>query len=447
VTERAFLAFAVASFAVLAFLAGSFVILAQRFPYEPLRSAYVAAKALMQQHRELGNAYATDLWHKAPTARQGVTVIDPERMQPGYTLYSSAHTQAAFLIGPDGKVAHAWSMPYSQVWDRSAATQHPVADNRTYFRDVRLLPNGELLAVYDGVGDALYGYGLIKLDKDSHLVWKYLQHVHHTVDVAPHGNVFILTQAITTDEFAPRKHLKPPRIDDYVVELSPSGTPIREVRVLDALARSDYLRLTDALPGYLGDSGDYLHTNDIEYIDAGIAQRFPFAQPGQVLLSMREPGAIAVLDLNSRRITWAMRGFWVGQHDPDLLPNGHMMLFDNNGHFGAGGRSQVVEFDPINLQVFWRYTGDARRPLESVIRASQQRLANGNTLITESDQGRLLEVSPSGDIVWEFVNPMRAAGADGEMIPIVSSGQRIDPEQLTPEFRQVLETNNGGPQS
>ena len=33
-----------------------------------------------------------------------------------------------------------------------------------------------------------------------------------------------------------------------------------------------------------------------------------------------------------------------------------------------------------------------------------QRLPNGNTLITESDAGRVFEVTEGGDIVWEFVN-------------------------------------------
>ena len=34
-----------------------------------------------------------------------------------------------------------------------------------------------------------------------------------------------------------------------------------------------------------------------------------------------------------------------------------------------------------------------------------QRLANGNTLICSGTQGRVFEVTPSGDIVWEYVNP------------------------------------------
>jgi len=38
------------------------------------------------------------------------------------------------------------------------------------------------------------------------------------------------------------------------------------------------------------------------------------------------------------------------------------------------------------------------------LRGACQRLANGNTLITLSDKGRVLEVTQEGEIVWEFWN-------------------------------------------
>jgi hypothetical protein len=71
------------------------------------------------------------------------------------------------------------------------------------------------------------------------------------------------------------------------------------------------------------------------------------------------------------------------------------------------------------------------------VRASQQRLPNGNTLITEETGGRIFEVTPDREIVWEFVNPVRAEGraeGGGDMIPIVSWAQRIDPASLDPGF-------------
>jgi hypothetical protein len=42
-------------------------------------------------------------------------------------------------------------------------------------------------------------------------------------------------------------------------------------------------------------------------------------------------------------------------------------------------------------------------------------LPNGNTLITESDNGRAFEVTREGEIVWEFLSPHRA-GEDGEFV-------------------------------
>jgi outer membrane protein assembly factor BamB len=148
---------------------------------------------------------------------------------------------------------------------------------------------------------------------------------------------------------------------------------------------------------------------------------------------MRELSAIGLLDLDREVFSWALRGPWLGQHDPDLLPNGNMLLFDNYGHYGAGGISRVIEFNPATLEIVWSYIGDEQRPFYSNLRSDQARLSNGNTLITESDGGRLLEVSRDGDIVWEYVNPVRGGDAN-EFIPVVSSAERIDPGRLDPEF-------------
>ena len=130
--------------------------------------------------------------------------------------------------------------------------------------------------------------------------------------------------------------------------------------------------------------------------------------------------------------TWAARGPWLGQHDPDLLPNGNILLFDNVGHFGEGGHSRVIEFKPNTYEIVWNYTGDDDRPLFSTLRSDQERLPNGNTLITESDGGRLVEVAPDGAI-----NPVRG-GDEGELIPVVSGGQRIEPTRLDPSFLASL---------
>ncbi|MBI5434811.1 MAG: hypothetical protein HZA52_18405 [Planctomycetes bacterium] len=36
-----------------------------------------------------------------------------------------------------------------------------------------------------------------------------------------------------------------------------------------------------------------------------------------------------------------------------------------------------------------------------------QRLANGNTLICAGETGRLVEVTPKGEVAWDFLSPLR----------------------------------------
>jgi hypothetical protein len=120
------------------------------------------------------------------------------------------------------------------------------------------------------------------------------------------------------------------------------------------------------------------------------------------------------------------------------MPNGDILLFDNQGHYGPGGQSRIIEIDPATAAVVWSYVGTAEHPFDCAVRGAQQRLPNGNTLITDEVNGRIFEVFLDGTIVWEFINPVRAEGhraADGRpLIPIVSFAQRIDPQSLDPGF-------------
>ena len=58
---------------------------------------------------------------------------------------------------------------------------------------------------------------------------------------------------------------------------------------------------------------------------------------------------------------------------------------------------------------------------------SCQRLPNGNTLITESENGRALEVTRDKRVVWEFYNPHRA-GARGELVAVLFEMLRLPPD-------------------
>ena len=435
----------VLSIGFLGFIAGSYVVLAKTFPARYVTDAYRGGQALMSKMRDYNDPYPGTLWQPARTTAQGVTVYDPAKSAPGPTLYTTAEGQRAVLVAPTGEILHEWRLPYSEVWDDSAAVANPQPDDLIYYRKAHLYPNGDLLVIYEGVGDTPWGYGLVKMDKDSKLIWKYLDQTHHDFDIAPDGTIYALTHAIEATVVKDWQHLEPPRIDDFLVVLSPEGKELRRISLLDAFLDSPFGRMTNTVAWYA--KGDFFHTNNVDLLPPGSAHWLgPDASDHQVLLSMRELNAIGTLDLETERFSWAQQGPWLGQHDPDLLPNGDILLFDNFGHYGAGGVSRVIEFDPESLEIVWRYEGTDEQPFWSNVRGAQERLANGNTLITESEGGRLLEVDPGGQIVWEFINPVRngpSMGGDGDLVSIVCWGQRIDPASLDPSFRAMIEQHGG----
>ena len=134
------------------------------------------------------------------------------------------------------------------------------------------------------------------MDKDSRLIWKYLANAHHDLDVGPDGNIYLLTHEIRNTIIDQWRHLKPPRIDDFVVVLSPDGQELKKVSVLDALVASPYARLLNTVAWYSKD--DYTHANSVELVDESAAMRLSGKPGRQVLVSMRELGAIGLLDLD-----------------------------------------------------------------------------------------------------------------------------------------------------
>ena len=433
--DRLAASFFLLAMAMLAFASGAFVVLDRSYPYEFLSTAYRAGVAWVEKQTQYLDPLATDLWRAARRPQRGVTIHDANGVYVGYTLHTSGDGAHARLVAMDGTLVHEWRRPFSTVWNEGAAVKQPQPDELIYFDNARLLPSGELIAIYTAAGDTPWGYGMVKLDPEGEVIWSYLQQTHHDFDIAGDGRIYVLTHEVTNEPIAEHDRLERPRLDDFVVILSPDGEELKKVSLTHALLRSRYKDLLHAVPIFA--LGDPLHTNTVELIDGAKAANFAHGEPGQVLLSFRDAGLVAVLDVDSETIVWATRGPWLGQHSPTILPNGNILLFDNFGVPEEGNASQVIELDPRSMAVVWRYTGDSGHPLDSAIRSAVQPLPNGNALITESDGGRLLEINRDGQIVWEYINPARG-GENEELIPVVSGGRRIAANWLSPAFQATL---------
>ena len=115
---------------------------------------------------------------------------------------------------------------------------------------------------------------------------------------------------------------------------------------------------------------------------------------------------------------------------PDFLPDGRLLLYDNRGHKGPGGGSRIMEIDPATQKTEWVYAGNEQHPFYSRTRGKQQRLPNGNTLITESNGGRVFEVTRDREIVWEYVNALPATAGE-RRVGMVQDAARFGREELT----------------
>jgi hypothetical protein len=426
----------VAVIAFLAFVGGALIVLSETFPHQLLRDAWRAGEALAVQEEIQSDPVKTNLWQPARSDDRGVTVHDPEQAWPGYTLYTSGDDNVARLIDMDGNLVHEWRRPFSDVWQEGAEAASPQADSLVFMDQAQLLPNGDIIAVYTAAADTPWGYGMVRLDRDSNIVWRYLGRPHHDFDILPDGRIVVLTHRFQDEPPRGAGFLGRPFLADAVVVLSPEGEELQRIPLTEAVAASRYQRLLGELPYYARE--DPLHSNDVDYIDAETARVLPDAQEGDVMVSLRNIRTLAVLSLETGEIRWAMTGPWIGQHDPTVLPDGEILLFDNYGALDPGNSARVIRFDPATQQITWSYSGSAERPFDSRLRSSAQPLANGNILVTESDGGRLFEVTRAGEIVWEYINPVRGGDQD-QFIPVFNWASRIDPETLDPDFRALLE--------
>ncbi|MDN3722177.1 hypothetical protein QW131_30720 [Roseibium salinum] len=137
------------------------------FPGPQISKAIEAGTALYGKLNAQHNVYQSDLWVPQRNDVQGVSVNRGAAVQEGLTLYTTGDKPSAYLIDAEGNVVHEWSRPFSTVWSPGKGDlQQPQPDSHVYFRHAHAFPNGDLLAIYEGVGDTPYGYGMVKLNRD-----------------------------------------------------------------------------------------------------------------------------------------------------------------------------------------------------------------------------------------------------------------------------------------
>lgn len=267
----------------------------------------------------------------------------------------------------DGETVHTW---------QAAPAEHGIDDSRGSFR--RAWPDGE------GGIVALIEYGsLWHLGPDSEVRWVVDDGNHHDAEPLPDGGWLSLTSQ--RGPYPPLGEV----YQDAIAWYDADGRWQRTLPLLDLIATDPEHghRLTQLAPG-----DDPLHVNAIHRLAAdGPDDRF---QEGFLLLSLRATSELMVLDPDVERITWWADGPFQGQHDAQRLANGNLLLFDN-GLPRDGSRALELSLPDLDVVGSWPVGG------HSSCCGTVQRLADGNTVVTVTTEGRAVELTPEGLPVWD----------------------------------------------
>ncbi len=327
--------------------------------------------------------------------KRGVTLHDPTRSSGGLNLYSPRNDHRALLVDMSGRVRHQWSLAV-EPGDR--------------WQHVELLPDGGLLAIVEEVR-------LVKLDRQSSLLWTLDAPVHHDVARIPTGGYYVLTHEPRS---VFRDGRSSPVLIDSILRLDEEGAVVGRLDLLELFRHfvtddqwadldqwltefaEPMKRLGPQVALKSGSPADLFHANSIEILPRDVTA---IGRRGDLLISLRDIDTIAVVDFEAGELRWSWgQGSLERQHHPTLLDNDNILVFDNRG--GPGRHSRVVELDPSDGRIVWSHEGDPPESFFSALRGGSQRLPNGNTLITESDRGRVFEITSGGETVWEYYNPL-----------------------------------------
>jgi len=384
----------------------------------------------------------------------GTTIYDPDAAYSSYILISDHadmgnHASAAVraqskipgdvrLIDMNGNVVHTWNVD-------------PYFNKRS-----RLLPNGHL--VFAGSDKTIFEY-----DWDSNVVWqrKGIGSVND-LRVLPNGNRLLIAHE-------PIPQYAQDKVKDVGEKIAPwweprkrgseehqLGADIYEVNLDGEVVwewhAHDHLDLNLFSP--VAPLDDWLHVNSIaplpenKWFDSGDT-RF---RPGNILLNARNINMMYIIDKQSGDVVWEgthhYKGGMAHSHEPEMIKKGlpgagNIILFDNSlfpRHRTHTGQTIVVEMDPTTQEIVWKYEteGYANIKFFSKTMGTQERLPNGNTYISEDNTGRLFQVKPDGEIVWEYVN--RGGTTRPSVVPYDFTPQLVDIG--APRERRVTPPNN-----
>jgi len=246
---------------------------------------------------------------------------------------------------------------------------------------------------------------LVKIDKNSQLVWQNQEDAfHHSIEQDHEGNFWIPTRVYP---YQVDKRYVGSRygnyLDDAITKVSEDGEILFQKSVSNILIENNLKFLLFSKRFF---TKDPLHLNDIQ----PILSDGPYWKRGDVFLSLRHLSMIILYRPSTNKIIWRTEGQTSLQHDVNILDDHRISIFNNNAYtFYNGsyveGNNEVIIYDFSN-DSYSKYLNKSseQNDVRTVTEGRSLILNNGDLFIEESDYGRLIYFNKDESLHWQFIN-------------------------------------------
>ena len=332
----------------------------------------------------------------------GLIYYAPQNAYRGFTLTTNVSGHDARLIDMEGRVCHTWhsdeGIGYAYLLNNGNLLLRtgPAAEEVSFARPERQLLPGD--------GRTVAG-AILELDWESNVVWEYRYPLlHHDFERLANGNTLVLCWELIPEGMAQQVKGGYSSVDghqgmlgDVVREVTPGGEVVYEWKSWEHLSYDE-----DRIC-FLEGREEWTHQNTLNV-----------TPEGDLVVSFRQTDTVGIVDKVTGEFRWKWGpGDISHQHNPTMLDNGRVLIFDNGPHKPGFSHSRIIEIDPGSNEVAWEYKGDPPISFYSYHISGSERQPNGNTLICEGAPGRVFEVTPGKEIVWEYINPFVARSGVG----------------------------------
>jgi hypothetical protein len=268
---------------------------------------------------------------------------------------------------------------------------------------------------------------LARYDACGKLLWSVDGIFTHSTELGPDGDLWVPYRYPVPRE----PGVKADFWDDSVARVSTEGKLLKVDRVADILERNGLARLWRGRP-YVQDP---FHLNDIQPAMADGR----FWKKGDLFLSLRNLSLIALYRPETGKILWWKIGPWRFQHDVSILDDHRISVFDNNTLMGypgerVNGHNRLLVFDFASKTTSSPWDkGFAANRIATRAQGRGTPLPGGDAMIEETEQGRLVRMSPTGDLRWRYIS---ADSAERRMA--LSWARYLDPTKDGPAIQATV---------